>query len=464
VVARLTALACGGALVAAVAAPGAGAAAAAVTRGPAPTSVTLGVSPLSPQRAGTSYSIKVALAPAAVPGSISLYDNGTLVASGVHRQRFFSFTTSASTVGSHELRAHFVPDDQASYAPSTAAVHDYVSPAGARAGFGPVAGPPSYPHTTACSLSSELVPSCGVILGAYPTSFGGSNVYSAFNDFNNKSGSTLSLAHDYRGPGDTLTSSDDQLARMRDTLLLVNYKPTENFVQAAGGNSQVNSQIDAMARSVKALAPVKIMMTIYHEGENNVSGGASGCPSSIYKGTSGTPAQYREMWSNVESRFAADGVTNVVWAIDFTGYVTWNCMVDDLWPGNSLVDWVMWDPYMTDSRDFSESVGSLYSWLTQTSNSAHDYLSKPWGIAEFGDLNDSDARQNTFYTTVAASLDANQFPKLKLLTLYDAIGNLGDSRVAYDEQGDRDNREVADLRTLSSDPIVIEGQESVDGG
>lgn len=462
--ARLTAVACGIVLAAGLVAPGAGAVASATTGGPAPTAVTLGTYPLSPQRAGTPLTIKVALAPASVVGTVDLYDNGALLTSATGRSRFFAFDTSAPSAGAHTLTARFVPDDASAYASSTATLRDYVDAPGTWGGFGPVTKPAPSPKSAACHLSSELVPSCGVVLGAYPTSFGGSNVYSAFNDFNAKSGSTLGLAHDYRDPGTTLTSSDDSLARRADTVLLANYKPANNFEQAAGGNATVNSQIDAMARSVKALAPIKIIMIIYHEPENNVSGGAAGCPSSIYKGTSGTPAQYRAMWQNVESRFHADGVTNVIWAIDFTGYVTWNCMIADLWPGNSLVDWVLWDPYMTDSRDFSNSVGTLYQWLTQTSNSSHNYLSKPWGLAEFGDLNDSVAKQNTFYTNVANDLDAGEFPRLKMLTLYDAIGNLGDSRVAYDEQGQWDSKEVADLRTLSSDPIIVQGQESVDGG
>jgi hypothetical protein len=317
---------------------------------------------------------------------------------------------------------------------------------------------------TSCGLSADLVPTCGVILGAYPTSFGGSNVDQRYENFNTKSGSTLSLGHDYRGPGATLSSADVTLAKTSGTLLFVNWKPTKTWSNAGGSDATVNSQIDAMARSVKALGSIKILMTIFHEPEISVSGGASGCPSTIYKGSSGTPAQYVAMWSNVESRFAALGVTNVVWAVDYTGWSGWNCMVDDLWPGNSLVDWVLFDPYMTDSRDFSQSVGSFYDTLTSLSDSTHNYLSKPWGLGEFGDINDSDTVQNSFYSTIAQSLDSNEFPKLKLLTLYDSIGNLGDSRVAYDEAGNYDSEEVANLGVLSRDSSIVQGRQSVANG
>jgi hypothetical protein len=320
------------------------------------------------------------------------------------------------------------------------------------------------PSSKSCSLSSKLVPSCGVMLGAYATSFGGSNVDQQFTNFNAQSGSTLAVGHDYRGPGQTLSNGDVKLAQTPGALLLVNWKPTYTWSTAGGGNATVNAQIDEMAASVKALGSTKIIMTIFHEPERSVSGGASGCPSSIYIGSSGTPAQYRAMWSNVESRFTADGVKNVVWAIDFVGYETWNCMIDDMWPGNDLVDWVLYDPYMTDSRDFSNSVGSFYDELTALSSSTYDYLSKPWGLAEFGDINDSTSVQNTFYTQIVQSLDSNEFPKLKLLTVFDAIGNLGDSRVAYNEQGKHDSKELANWDTLGEDPNIENGLASVAGG
>jgi hypothetical protein len=320
------------------------------------------------------------------------------------------------------------------------------------------------PAKSTCHLSATLVPSCGVILGAYPTSFGGSNVDARFINFNRDSGSTLSVGHDYRRPGEQLSRADVRLAKTPGALLFANYRPAWTWSQADGGDRTVNAQIDKMARSVKALGRTKILMTIYHEPEKAVSGGASNCPSTIYQGSGGSPAQYRAMWANVEARFAALRVTNVVWAIDFTGYYRWNCMLDDLWPGNSLVNWVLWDPYMTNHSDFSQSVGSMYNTLTSLSDSTHNYLSKPWGLGEFGDLNTSDAVQNSFYSTVKQALDTHEFPKLKLLTLYDSKGHLGDSRVAYDESGHWDSAEIANLSTLAHDPVVDGGRNSVDGG
>jgi len=303
-----------------------------------------------------------------------------------------------------------------------------------------------------------------VILGGYPTSFGGSTIAAAFANFNADSGSTLSLAHDYLRPGMTLTTADASLARTPGTVLLLNWKPTYNWAAAGGANASVNSDIDAMAHSIKALGSVRILVSLYHEPEKDVSGGASNCPAGIYRGSSGTPAQYRAMWANVEARFATVGVSNVVWSMNYMGYPTWNCMIDALWPGNGLVDWVMWDPYSTDKLSFSQSVDSFYRALTSRSDSANDYLSKPWGLAEFGDRDPDAADQETFYSTVAHSLDTNEFPKVRLLSVFDAIGTNGDYRVAYDESGAWDSVELADFGALDRDPVIAAGRASVAGG
>jgi hypothetical protein len=330
-----------------------------------------------------------------------------------------------------------------------------------------LAGIPTASATTACKLTAELVPTCGVILGAYSSSasnFGGTNVDAQFNNFNAKSGTTISLGHDYRAPGQTLSPGDAALAKTHGALVLVNWKPVTKWVNADGGDATVNAQIDAMARSVKALGTTKIMMTLHHEPEIAVSGGAAGCPSTIYKGSAGTPAQYRAMWSNVEARFAALGVTNVVWAIDFVGWKGWECLIDQMWPGNSLIDWVLWDPYEPDKADFSVAVSDFYNILTTLSDATHDYLSKPWGLAEFGDLNTSDAVQNAFYSTIAQALNTNEFPKLKLLTAWNSVGHLGNSEIDYDMSGKYDAAELANFDALGRNPLIVEGRESVDGG
>ena len=89
------------------------------------------------------------------------------------------------------------------------------------------------------------------------------------------------------------------------------------------------------------------------------------------------------MWRNVRARFDALGVENVVWVMNYMGYPTWDCVVEDLWPGNDYVDWVMWNPYPRNTS-WTLRIGHFYDLLTAKSDAEHDFLSKPWGLGEFG--------------------------------------------------------------------------------
>ena len=100
------------------------------------------------------------------------------------------------------------------------------------------------------------------------------------------------------------------------------------------------------------------MLTIYHEPEGNISaGGSPSCPTQSFKGSSGSTADYVNMWHHIRDRFDALGVDNVVWVMNYMGYVTWHCVTKDMWPGNDYVDWVMWDPYV-DNASWTTTVNS----------------------------------------------------------------------------------------------------------
>jgi hypothetical protein len=322
---------------------------------------------------------------------------------------------------------------------------------------------PTPTKTSGCTLSSMLVPSCGVLVGGILQSFGGSNFAQQHNNFVSQTGLPMVVAHDYLRPGDVLSASDIAIAQKPGTLLQLNWKPVSTWAQANGSNASVNAQIDAMAKSIKALGSTKIMVALFHEPENDVSSGAAGCPSSVYKGGAGTPADYRAMWANVESRFNSLGVTNVVWAMNYMGYSGWNCMVDALWPGNNLVDWVLWDPY-TATSNFATSVKGFYTELGSLTDASHDYTAKPWGLGEFGTSSAVDADRAAYYTNAESTLASNQFPNLKLLSVFD-VNMVGccDLRVAYDSKSQPDPGELNAFEAMANSPVVRLGNESAAG-
>ncbi len=118
------------------------------------------------------------------------------------------------------------------------------------------------------------------------------------------------------------------------------------------------------------------------------------------------------MWHNVRARFDALGITNVVWVMNFMGYEGWNCVENSVWPGNDYVDWVMWDPYPRNAT-WAYHVGGFYNWLTTHSDAEHNYLSKPWGLAEFGNNGTSQANVYQMYDDAKRALDNGTYPRIK---------------------------------------------------
>jgi hypothetical protein len=311
---------------------------------------------------------------------------------------------------------------------------------------------------TTCTVNAILVSSCYVWQGVASRDWqatGSWNLATDVSTYESHVGKKANVVHDYRLPGDVLSPADVTYATRANTYLYVNWRPVNRFADAAGGDATVNKQIDAMARSIKAIAPKKMFLAIYHEPENNVSGGATGCLSYKTGASSGTPAAYRAMWANIRHRFDALGVTNVVWVMNYMGYVRWDCMVDDLWPGNGLVDWVTFDPYVASGCDFAYIVGRFYTVLQQTSNATHDYLSKPWGLSEFATRAPNRTDQHQYYVNMKAALDQHLFPKLKMLMIWDAIDpNMGDFRIGFDAYGTLDNTELYTYQKYVNDPLL----------
>ena len=236
-------------------------------------------------------------------------------------------------------------------------------------------------------------------------------------------------------------------------MLFTDWNPTDTW----GNITNQNAAIDQMAASVKSLGTSRIFMTLWHEPENDVSpGGDSNCPSVKYKGSAGTVADYRNMWRYTTARFAADGVNNVVWVMDYVNIATFDCLVPDLWPGNDLVDWVMFNGYDNATIGSFTSPVSRFIGVLSADNSATDnFASKPWGIAEWG-TTATPAQDIAFYDSAKAAVDNSTFPQLKAYVIYDSDGGTvpanQDLRVAYDANHTPDATKAGHYYAFADDP------------
>lgn len=295
------------------------------------------------------------------------------------------------------------------------------------------------PTGSQCTISDKLVNSCRPWLGAFANkniSFA-SDSKSQTLGHESLIGRQLDIVHTFHTAGtNQLSSASVFFAKRPNTILNANWKPSGSWRDASGSNASVNAGIDQMAASVKALGTTKIMLTLFHEPENDVSSEPS-CPNVSYKGSQGTPADYRAMWANVQNRFQAAGVTNVVWVMNYMGFSNWNCLIKPLWPGNSRVDWVAWDPYSpSNDKTWDEAVSDYYNFFSNNSDSTHAFTSKPWMLAEFGIGHGSSGGRAdqphtyAFYDDAKASLAANRYPRLKAYVNFDMQG-VHDTQIAY---------------------------------
>lgn len=290
--------------------------------------------------------------------------------------------------------------------------------------------------SSACQPDAHLVNPCRPWLGAHASHYSqtGSSLAAQIAYHEQRIGRQLDIVHSYHRVGVNTLSKDEQaLAKRPGTHLFLNWKPSQAWGPAGGRDAAVNRAIDTQALSIKALGTTKVFLALYHEPENDVSGGATGCGGIRYIGKAGTPADYRAMWRNVRNRFDALGVTNVVWAMNYMSYDHWRCFVDDLYPGNDLVDWIFYDAYGRGPRaTFEGAMRPMYDYLTTASDATHDYVSKPWGLAEWNTDNPSSADEAAFYREAQDSVEKNRLPRLKAFLAYDTVApEGGDYRTSY---------------------------------
>lgn len=308
-----------------------------------------------------------------------------------------------------------------------------------------------------CAVTDELVNPCRPWLGAVADHYPGLGSWRAqIEGHEQRIGRPLDVVHGYRPAGKVRVTADERHFATRGGILYLNWKPADVWADATGANATVNAQIDTMAAEVKSLGSHRIMLSLSGEPERHVTPGTSACPE--LRGSSGSPAQYRAMWAHVQDRFAAAGVTNVVWVMNYLGFVRWDCLFGELWPGNDRVDWIMWDPYVGPRQRFVDQVGYFYRAMERQADADHAYTSKPWGLAEYGYWYGTDQDEAyRFYDDALAFATSGDWPRLKLYEIYDTTSEGRDVRVGYDAEGVADPVEQAHYNAFAQDPIFSDG-------
>ena len=279
---------------------------------------------------------------------------------------------------------------------------------------------PTTPPPAKCTVSSKLVPSCARWLGIAAQAFSGQPAATALAHDEAFTGSAFALAHEYKTNGTLFpTATDIAIAQQpgHNRLLLENWKPATDKTWAQVAAGAADARIDAEAAYLKSHFNLPFFLAVWHEPENNVSTTA---------GSGMTVTDYRAMYRHVIQRLRADGADKFVSVMNYMGFGRWNTMLNGLYPGDDVVDWIGYDPYQTSNasalagHDFADMVNrsyqggqGFYTWATTT------HPTKPLMLAEWGGLYNpaNPTGQADFFHSVTTQVAS--FPALKALVYFD---------------------------------------------
>jgi hypothetical protein len=315
-----------------------------------------------------------------------------------------------------------------------------------------------------CTPDKLLVNPCRPLLGARATGYTqvSASEKAQIEFHEQRIGRKLDVAHTF-SPGGSLplTNADVRALALRDgTTLFQNWKAADVWKDAGGGNATVNARIDKAADNIKKLGSKKIFLTLHHEPENDVTSAPGTSCKTKAGAVGGTPAEYRQMWKNVRTRFDAKGVSNVIWVMDYMNYPTWDCLVPLLYPGDQYVDWVMFNAYGASwNPNFVANVDRFQKILERNTAPGRSYTSKPWGIVEWGITHSTAAEARSYFQQASAALDANRFPKLKMYMIFDSPGYepFPGLRIRYDDSGKTDMQEENLYKKFANHPSLTAG-------
>ncbi len=300
------------------------------------------------------------------------------------------------------------------------------------------------------------MPTCGVLWGVAPGAFTEKRGKQALASFEEKTERHQDVYHAYHKGTKQLfpTEQEIEIAREpgRERILFLNWKPSgATWAEIADGDKKTDKFLDKLAEHINKNFPEQFFFTVHHEAEDNVK---------EKKGSGYTASDYAAMYKYVVKRLRAHGVDNLVTVLVHMAYVphTSKKWFEDMYPGDSVVDWIGFDTYAYSDPgyghgDFAELLNrqasnkpdwpGFYNWATRK------HPGKPLMVAEWGvwSSKKNPAHKAEFYREVGRQI--GRFPKIRALIHFDTPHN----QEGRDSSVDATHESLKAYRKLGKLPI-----------
>lgn len=386
---------------------------------------------------------------------VNLYDGDTLVGSGPARalsaaQQDLRDTFSGLTVSSGDrLRTELVFENTAGQGSLvTSIVWIDVTPAD---GGAPGDGVPV--------VSDKLVPREGAWWGGYNSARShGWDWGAAIKDLEGKAGRKFDIVYRYHDWGTTdngVFPDRFETAQMREGYIVHlswesrRYSGGTNVTWTEIANGAQDAVIRAAAERARN-APGKFMIAFDHEMDNVDVHAADG-----------PDADYVRAYRRIVDMFREAGATNVVWVWTPMGWSGTRARLPALYPGDSYVDWIGYDPYNfyecngVGWKDPATTFGSHYQWMHEPAQRAW-HGDKPYILSEFSSHEDpaNPDRKGEWMRGVVDAL--KRYPDIKAVQLYNSNVTLrSPCKLAVDSSP----QSVAGYAEAGRDPYVNQPHE-----
>jgi hypothetical protein len=275
-----------------------------------------------------------------------------------------------------------------------------------------------------CGVGPKLGPRCGAWWGVASNPLGNETWDQALVNFEALIGRTVNISHYYHRAGERFPNATE-IRRAnepgKERLLSLNYKPEAGHTWSQVANGATNAELDSLAAYINANFRQQFFFTVHHEPEEEVRQ----TPGSGY-----TASDYRAMYRHVVLRLRARGVNQIVTVMNYLGLPTWGSQpwFEGLYPGNDVVDWIAFDPYIFGSGLYRGGVSDLfnrrfsdypnwpgfYSWATKFAPGKPLMLGE-WGVAE--QAGNPSAKADFFR---ALGQQAKNWPAIKALVYWNS--------------------------------------------